>query len=139
MEIFSYIADFIGIFSFFAAVAAWINTRKIQKNQKLELERLNQKIKVRLINPDTKNYIDLNGEMRREEISRAEILGWIGMLPKIQGLERSRFQLEFSNKDEFFTRMNAVRTGSGDMTFEIDCTEYELDQFAVEKKNMSNH
>ncbi|HOE71053.1 MAG TPA: hypothetical protein PLE10_07670 [Brevefilum sp.] len=139
MEIFSFVADIIGIFSAFAAVAAWVNTKRIQKNHKLELERLNQKIKIRLINQETSNYIDLNGEMRREEISRAEILGWIGMLPMILEKERSRYKLEFTNTDEFFTRMNEIRAGSGDMIFEIDCNKGELDQFAVEKKNMSNH
>lgn len=137
MDNFGFIADLIGIISAFAAVAAWVNTKRIQKNQQQELDRLNQKIKVRLINPATQNYIDLNGEMRREEISRAEILGWIGMLPMIKEKERERFKLNFTNEADFFTRMNAVRAGSGDMLFEIDCAEDEFDQFAVEKMRMS--
>ena len=133
----SFIADFISVVSAIAAVAAWINTKRIQMNQKQELERLNQKIKLRLINHQTENFIALPGEMRREEISRAEILGWIGMLPMIQEKERERYKLRFTNDEEFFTRMNNIIAGSGNLIFDIPCSEDELDQFAVEKMNLT--
>jgi len=133
---FSFIADLIGIVSAIAAVAAWINTKRIQLNQRQELERLNQKVKIRLIDETTGNFIALPGEMRRDELSRAEILGWIGMLPMIEGKERERYKLRFTNDEEFFIRMNDIIAGSGDMIFDIPCSESDLAQFAVEKKNL---
>jgi hypothetical protein len=139
MENFSLVADLIGVISAIAAVAAWVNTKRIQEQQKQEIERLNQRIKIRLIDRGSGNFIELPGEMRREELSRAEILGWIGMLPMVERIPRERFKLNFLNKPEFFTRMNDVKAGSGNMIFEIDCNEDDLNQFDVDKKVLSTH
>lgn len=132
----SILADVIGIASAVFAVAAWINTLRIKNLQKNEIERLNQKIRLRLVNKTDKatNMIELKGEMRREEMSRSEILGWIGMLPMIKAKERERYKIAYTSKDEFFTRMNEIQAGHGDMLFEVPCTEDELNQFDVEKK-----
>jgi hypothetical protein len=132
----SILADVIGIASAVFAIAAWINTLRIKNLQKHEIERLNQMIRLRLVNLAGKKatIIDLKGEMRREEMSRSEILGWIGMLPMIKAKERERYKIAYTSTEEFFTRMNQIQAGHGDMLFEIPCTEEELNQFDVEKK-----
>lgn len=135
----SFVADLIGILSAFFALFAWLNTIRIQKFQKKELERLSQKVKIRLtykIN-GRKSYIELPGEMRREEVSRAEILGWIGMLPMIKEKERERYKIAYINSPEFFNQMNQIQAGSGDMLFEIPCDKNEIDQFNVVQKEWS--
>jgi len=125
------VADWLSLISAIFAGFAWYNARKMRHETNLELERLNQKVKLRL--KSATYFIDLPGEMRREELTRSEVLGWIGMLPMTVEKERERYRLAFTNSAEFFDRMNAIQAGSGDMVFEIPCTEDEIDQFAAEK------
>jgi hypothetical protein len=124
----SILADIIGIVSAIFAVAAWINTRRISAFQKSEQERLDQKIQIRLLNKeDNKTYIDLPGKMRREELARSEVLGWLGMLKmKVPG---SRFGIAYLSDEKFLETMNEIQAASGDKTFVIPCTPAELDQF----------
>ena len=132
MDWVSFMADLIGILSAFFALFAWRNTRKIRKETNLELERLNQKVYLRL--SSKKEYIDLPGGMRREELTRSEVLGWIGMLPMIEEKERERYKLAYTNTAQFFEQMNNIQSGKGDMTFEIPCDDEELAQFATARK-----
>ena len=131
-------ADIIGIGSAFLALGAWINTRRISAFQRSEQERLDQKIQIRLLstqNDGKQMYIDLpGGKMRREELTRGEVLGWIGMLPKKKGEPGSRFHINWLSNNEFLETMNRVQAGNGDMVFVIPCTQDELDQFLVEQK-----
>ena len=124
----STIADVIGIISFFVAVAAWINTGRIRAFQKSEQERLDQKIQIRLLNKkDKKTYIDLPGKMRREELARSEVLGWLGMLKmKVPG---SRFGIAYLSDEKFLETMNEIQSTAGDKVFVIPCDPAELDQF----------
>jgi len=76
--------------------------------------------------------------MRREELTRGEVLGWIGMLPmKEKGV---RFSIPWLSNDEFLKTMNEIQAASGDALFVIPCSRDDLDQFKVEPKvlNSSN-
>lgn len=128
-------ADIIGILSAAFALAAWINTRRISAFQRSEQKRLNEKISIRLVNKmenGQQKYIELPGKMRREELARSEVLGWLGMLPmQVKG---ARFSIANLNTKEFLETMNRVQAAKGDMVFVIPCTQDELDQFLVEQK-----
>lgn len=121
-------ADIIGIVSAFLALGAWINTRRISAFQKSEQARLDQKIQIRLLNKeDNKTYIDLPGKMRREELARSEVLGWLGMLKmKVPG---SRFAIAYLSDEKFLETMNEIQAASGERVFIIPCDQKELDQF----------
>lgn len=124
----STIADVIGIFGAIFAVRAYLNTRRISAFQKSEQERLDQKIQIRLLNKeDKKTYIDLPGKMRREELARSEVLGWLGMLKmKVPG---SRFSIAYLSDEKFLETMNEIQSTAGDKVFVIPCDPAELDQF----------
>jgi hypothetical protein len=121
------IADVIGIFSALFALLAWFNTRRIRKDSQREQDRLDQKVKLSLETADGKQLISLPGTLRRAEVTRAEVLGWIGMLPmKKKG---QRFEIGYLNTAEFLDQLGQVQTGRGDVTLRICCTQEELDQF----------
>jgi len=127
-------ADTIGIV---VAAAALINTMKIRSFQEQEQARLDQKIKIRLVHKyedGSQRYIDIPGQMRREEMTRSEVLGWIGMLPMSPENVGKRYKIESLSQDKFHNRMNEIQEANGEMIFEIDCTEDELRQFSFEKK-----
>lgn len=132
MDILNFIghsADIIGVLGAIFATLAWINTRKIRKESAKERERKNQKVKVILKNYDTNKTLVLPVELSREEFSRAELLGRIGMIPMKNPKER--FAINYFHSKEFYQQLDQVRTGSGEHDFVIPCTENELNQFAV--------
>ncbi len=70
-------------------------------------------------------------ELRRAELTRAEILGRLGMIPmKTKG---SRFSLSYLNKPEFLAQINQIMDGSGDAVLTIPCTQEEFEQFDLTK------
>ena len=132
MDILNFIghsADIIGVLGAIFATLAWINTRKIRHESAKERERKNQKIKVILKNYDTNKTLLLPVELSREELSRAELLGRIGMMPTKNPKER--FAINYFNSKEFYQQLDQVRIGSGEYNFVISCTVNEIEQFNV--------
>lgn len=129
----SLLADVIGIL---IAIISLVTALKIRHVQKQEKEKLDQKIQIRLVHKNVKgivqSYLDLPVMMRREDMTRGEVLGWIGMLPmRIKG---ARFTIASLSTKEFLEKMNEIQAAYGDLLFEIDCTEKELMQFRVKDK-----
>lgn len=127
----SSIADYVGILAALIGVWTWMNTRRIREDEQREQNRLNEKVKLILKSKDDKEFIRLPGEMRREEVTRAEVLGWVGMLPMVEEKKGKRFDIAYTNSAEFLSQLSEVQTGNGDVTFEIECTPEEFRQFAV--------
>lgn len=119
------VADTIGIAGAIFALFAWRQTRQIRKIQEQELARQNRRVRVILQHGGEK--IELPMQLRRAELSRAEILGRIGMIPmKKKG---ARFSLAYTSKPEFLAQINQVLDGTADGTITIACTEDEFRQF----------
>lgn len=119
------VADAIGIAGAVFALFAWRQTRQIRKIQEQELARQNRRVRVILQHGGEK--IELPMQLRRAELSRAEILGRIGMLPmKKKG---ARFSLVYTSRPEFLEQINQVLDGTADSTITIACTEDEFRQF----------
>ncbi|MFH1634014.1 MAG: hypothetical protein ABIG63_08375 [Chloroflexota bacterium] len=74
--------------------------------------------------------------MRRAEVTRAEILGWVGMLPMME--KGKRFGIHYTNTAEFLDQINQIQKGEGNITFVIRCTQNELNQFDAEKHKRNN-
>ncbi|MEW6717606.1 MAG: hypothetical protein AB1345_08895 [Chloroflexota bacterium] len=138
MEWLSTIADTIGILSAIFALFAWLNTIRIRKEQEQEQARLNEKIKLRLQTESGNAYIELPGEMRREEVTRAEILGWIGMLPMREEEKKKRYEIQYINTAAFLNQINQIQTGQDGTTLVILCTLEELNQFNAEIRTPNN-
>ncbi len=121
----SFIADLIGILGAIFALFAWQQARQIRQVQAQELARQNKLVRVTLHHGGRK--IELPVRLRRAELSRAEILGRIGMLPmKDKG---KRFSIAYVNTPEFLQQINQIIDGTTDSTLTIACTEEEFQQF----------
>ena len=125
MQYLSPIADIIGILGALFALLAWRKAREVQRELQREQQRQSRKITV-ILNYGPKP-LELPVHIRRVELTRAEILGRIGMLPmKNPG---ARFSLGYINKPEFLQRMYEITGSTGDTTLTIPCTKEEFEQF----------
>ena len=125
MQYLSTIADSIGILGAIFALFAWLKARQIQQEFQAEQQRQNRKITV-ILNYGPKP-LELPVQIRRVELTRAEILGRIGMLPmKNPG---ARFSLGYINKPDFLQRIYEITGSTGDTILTIPCTKEEFEQF----------
>jgi len=117
--------DYIGLVaSGLSLVTLFLTTRLWFRNQN-EKARLDKKVQIRLQSPTKK--LELPAELRRKETTRQEVLGRIGMIPmKTAG---KRFEIQYTNTQEFFIRLNEVIDGQDDDLIIIICTDKELEQF----------
>lgn len=128
MELLSPIADVVGILGAFFALFAWIKARQVR--QILEKERWRQNELVKVILSYGAEKLELPVALRREELTRAEILGRLGMIPmKTKG---QRFSLGYLNTAGFLEQITQILNGSRGTTLIISCTEEEFHQFDLE-------
>jgi hypothetical protein len=125
------IANILGILGAGFALAAWINTQIIKQTQKKEVERLSGSIKIELTKGGKK--IELPVSIPRKELTRAEVLGRIGMIP-LKNKEKNRFSLSYLNTTGFIQQLNQIINGNGDGILTISCDDDEFDQFDLSKK-----
>lgn len=118
------IADIVGILGAIAAVVAAIQARNIHQRLRLEEQRGNQRIKIILQNGE--KTLELPAPIRRKDLSRAELLGRIGMIKPA-----TRFQLESLNTQKFFDDLDTVVNSSDQMTLTISLTDSDYQQFVT--------
>lgn len=119
------VADVIGILGAIFALAAWWQARRLHRELADERRRLARHITVVLQHGNQR--IELPVELTRAELTRAEILGRIGMIPmRTRG---QRFSLAYLNTPEFLRQLNQVAAGAGDDLLTIPCTAAEIAQF----------
>ncbi|KAA0224696.1 hypothetical protein EDS67_22780 [candidate division KSB1 bacterium] len=129
MELFNAIGSFVSILAALFSLLAWLKARRVQKDLQNEKARQSKKITVTLQYGGQK--IELPVELRRAELTRAEILGRLGMIPmKKTG---ARFSLSYLNKLEFQKQLNQIMDGNGDAVLTIPCTQEEFEQFDLTK------
>ncbi|EGW21678.1 hypothetical protein [Methylobacter tundripaludum] len=119
------LATIIGLIA--AAIAAW-NALKLRKETEQRWQKENEQIYVILRSPSQK--IRLPVEIKRRDFTRSELLGYIGMLPLIEG--KTRFNLNFTSTAEFSQQLEIIRQAG--VEFIISCDESELDQFNYAKQ-----
>ena len=128
MEWLGIAADVIGIAGAVFAFLAWLVSLNTARKAKLEEKRQNKKILVQLRSGSS--YFDLLVPLRRSELTRAEVLGRVGMLPLKD--PSKRFSIRYLNSPEFLKRLNEIIGGDGSPTLEISCDLQELQQFDVQ-------
>jgi len=104
-------------------IIAAVGVLRMLATQKRALEHV--EVALRLEGEDS--AIPLPLEMLRKDISRAELLGRLGMALKNQG---QRFSLRAMSTSAFMRSLNEVVEGKTS-TLVIPCTKEELDQFAT--------
>ena len=100
----------------------------LQKEFEHKQKRQNQKVSVVLHNGGNKQ-LELPVELRRAELTRAEVLGRIGMIPmKVKG---QRFSLGYLGTRAFLDQINQILASDSDDTpiLTISCNDSEYEQF----------
>lgn len=128
-EIIDRVGTLLGIAS--AMVAAW-NARKLRQETKRKWQKSAELIRVILRATDNGGIKELTPpvDLKRGELTRAELLGLIGMIPMKE--KGKRFELGFFNTGEFLQRLAHLRDAEGEFEFVIPCTTEEISQFKVE-------
>ncbi|MCG8349959.1 MAG: hypothetical protein MI924_19515 [Chloroflexales bacterium] len=125
MEWFSYIADIIGIGGAIFALFAWIQSFQLRKEIAREQRRQHKKITVVLQHGS--EDLELPVELRRAELTRAEVLGRLGMIPmKTKG---QRFALDYLHTPAFLHQINQISESDEDAILTIPCKSEEFTQF----------
>lgn len=126
-KMFNDIFDFIGLFANVAGavsgVAAFLGVLRLLRVQ----ARLDDRVSV-VLKLEAEERVVLPLEMLRRDVSRAELLGRIGMLPMRQ--KGARFSIRAMSTPAFMQTVNAVVEGTTD-TLVIPVTRQELEQFEL--------
>ena len=120
---FEIIAQASNIAGAIGGIVAAIGVVKMLATQRRAMEH----VEVQLLLEGEGSTIVLPLEMLRKDISRAELLGRLGMALKNQG---QRFSLRAMSTSAFMRSLNEVVEGKTS-TLVIPCTKEELDQFAT--------
>jgi hypothetical protein len=95
----------------------------LDREREKEQKRQAGKVTVMLCNGARK--IKLPIELYRAELTRAEILGRIGMIPR----KTEKFFFNFFNTMEFIDQIRTILASEGDSILMIPCDEHEFSQF----------
>jgi len=125
MSFFNFLGSVASILGAIFALMAWIKASKIEQELQTEKARQSKKITVALHNGDTK--IDLPIELTRAELTRAEVLGRIGMIPMQES--GKRFQLKYTNTSEFLKQIGNIMRNPEEDILTIPCNKDEIKQF----------
>jgi hypothetical protein len=114
----------VGMATLAAAAATWWAQRQTARRGK-------EVIDVLLVSPTRKARLRL--QLRREDVSRAEVLGRIGMVPLAAGVPgrfriRSLGTVSWLGSSSFLQNIQKVQDGNSD-TLRITVEEEEIDQF----------
>ena len=131
MEWLGSISDVIGILSAVFALLAW--QESLRTNEKLKAEKQRQDRAIKVVFHSDRQDIELPFALRRMELTRAEVLGRIGMIPMKE--KGKRYSIEYLNQPEFLDRIDQILSGYGDATLEIPYSEQEINQFDISERN----
>lgn len=127
MDYLGFVANVLGIGGAIFALLAWLKAKKIQEEMAEERSRQNKKIVVSL--QYGSKQLKLPVDLRRAELSRAEILGRIGMIPMKE--KGQRFTIEYLHTPEFLQQINNIIEENGEDVLTIPCNASEYNQFKL--------
>lgn len=90
-------------------------------------KRDNDLIHIRLQADESTQLVTLHGQIRRKNLTRAEVLGLLGMLPMCD--EGKRYSLAALSHKVFFDELEDAQINSGVQEVVIPCSREELEQF----------
>ena len=125
MTWFSMIAGIASLVGATFALMAWIQSRKV--NDRLEAEKIINNRKVVVVMQHGSEKLELPVELRRAELTRAEVLGRIGMIPTKE--KGKRFSIGYLNTHEFLDQINKINESDGEGLLTIPCKKNEYEQF----------
>ena len=116
-----FLANLISLFGI--PFAVWRLYTTWQKDKQMQ-----QEIGIELVCEETDTTIRLPVNLKRMDFSRAEILGYLGMVVK-SGI---RFDLEHLGKPVFFQQLKRIQNSITPETLRIPCSSTEIAQFEVQ-------
>lgn len=122
-------SDVVSVLGSLFALLAWLNTKRLGRTIKRERERLNQKVTTVLKSEN--GAIRLPITLRRGDVTRAEVLGLVGMLPMKVHVKGERYSIAYLSDPQFSVELLRVQKSEGETEFLIQCTPEELNQFDV--------
>lgn len=118
LDIIGNISNFFGFVGGIFAILIWMKLKTF--------DRLDEPVAVFLKLASGEQKIELPLQMRRRDLTRAEFLGRMGMIPMRE--KGKRFSIRFLFTPEFIAGINRVADGKSN-TLEIPCSKEEIDQF----------
>jgi hypothetical protein len=118
-----YLTALPSIGAFFYAMAISSRQKEAAECQKEMVE-----IQLRLTEGEERSCFILPFRIMRGEISRAEILGLLGMVEMTPQKKGQRYSIKALSSPEFLEQVYRVKAGNG-FTLEIPCTAEEIAQF----------
>jgi hypothetical protein len=109
------------------ALMAWIQSRSVRK--RIDAEKFKKSRKIVVVLQHGSEKLELPVELRRSELTRAEILGRIGMIPT--KTKNGRFTLGYLNTKEFLEQVNKLNEGDSEGLLTIPCKLDEYQQFDI--------
>ncbi len=106
------------------SILIWLNQRRKERQDNALLD-------ICLYCPETDQSISLPAQIRRKNLSRAEIQGLLGILPLKQN-RNGRYFLSALNSPAFFDLLERVQIDSQLNELVIECKAEELDQFIID-------
>jgi hypothetical protein len=127
LYILSAVADVFGVLAAIFSALAWRQSWKLRQESKREQERMARRINIVLRLHDGSREVPLHVQIARAEMSRAELLGYLGMIPmRVPG---QRFSLSYLNTSRFLAELRRIQSSDTDDTLVILCSSREIDQF----------
>lgn len=121
-----YVSGILALLAAISSVAAWMQGIANRNALSKERERQNAAIGIKLVSEDGRSRL-LDLEMIRAEVSRAEVLGRLGMLPMAS--KGQRFSIAWLSSKEFLQELARIRDGAGSDMIRIKVSASEFDQF----------
>lgn len=118
-------ADLIGVGGAVFAGFAWMFSHRTHKMLKAEKHRLNEPVAV-ILEAEDGRRVKLP-PLKRKELTRAELLGRVGMLPRKD--PRAFFVIDYLSTPAFFEELARIQDASGTSEIVIRCTKQEMEQF----------
>ena len=136
MEVFGYIANIIAVVGIPYSVYQIIGARKEYKEnlekQKVEEKRKNDLIEICMREIGGHKKIILPGKIRRTQLTRQEIMGRIGAIPKKspkgKATKQDRFKIEYTNTRDFLDQVDNCYV-SRETELCVNCKTEEINQF----------
>ncbi|MEI6639382.1 MAG: hypothetical protein WCL46_06670 [Chlorobium sp.] len=126
---FGFIADVLSVLGAVFAGFAWWQAKRNNNQMRKEKERMNRQVKVILRLAESQRQIILPVHLRRHELTRAELLGRIGMIPRKN--KGNFFALSYCHSPSFFQELNRIQASDQEENLIIPCSLEEMEQFDV--------
>ncbi len=114
------------VISAFSMVFSFLVWLKLRKQKAFD----SQRIQIRVVVPGSDKYIALWSKPERKHLTRAEVLGLIGLIPRNS---KENYKLAYLNARAFFQQLAEVQDNADNSLLLIECTEAELQQFNLDK------